>query len=81
MLEGQVLAAPYYGFLLVVPLAGYLDQALGSGRLLLLSLGLGGALSVLTPLLARQHPYLLLASRALTGAANVCSQHFSNYDK
>jgi MFS family permease len=69
--EGQVLTAPYYGFLLVIPFAGYLDHALGPRRLLVLSLLVGGCLSILTPVLTRQHPILLVVLRAITGASNV----------
>ncbi|XP_076467581.1 sodium-dependent phosphate transport protein 3-like [Babylonia areolata] len=68
--EGQVLSAPYYGFLLTVPLAGYLDRVMGSRRLLTLSLVAGALLSLLTPVLARVDPYLLVVNRALVGAVS-----------
>ncbi|KAL8590915.1 hypothetical protein ACOMHN_005238 [Nucella lapillus] len=69
-LEGHVLSAPYYGFFLTVPLAVYLDHVIGPCRLLTLSLGVGAVLSLLTPLLTRIHPYLLVTNRAFAGAAS-----------
>nr|KAG5700813.1 hypothetical protein BaRGS_024199 [Batillaria attramentaria] len=68
--EGHVLSAYYYGFLVTVLLAGYVDRALGSRRTIALALGLGGLVNLLTPPLTRRHRYCLVALRVLAGCAN-----------
>ncbi|KAK7488580.1 hypothetical protein BaRGS_00020197, partial [Batillaria attramentaria] len=69
--EGHVLSAYYYGFLVTVLLAGYVDRALGSRRTIALALGLGGLVNLLTPPLTRRHRYCLVALRVLAGCANI----------
>ena len=69
--EGHVLGAYYYGFLLTVMLAGYVDRALGAVRTIALGLAGGAVVNLLTPALTRQHGYLLVALRVLAGCANV----------
>ena len=69
--EGHVLASYYYGFLLSVMLAGYVDRGLGSVRTIAVGVAGGGVVNLLTPVLTRQHAYLLVALRVLAGAANV----------
>ncbi|XP_076468990.1 sialin-like [Babylonia areolata] len=69
-LEGHVLGSYYYGFVVSVMLAGYVDHWLGSVRTIALGMAGSGGVCLLTPALTRQHPYLLVALRALAGYAN-----------
>ncbi|KAL8591392.1 hypothetical protein ACOMHN_022199 [Nucella lapillus] len=69
-LEGHILGAYYYGFLLTVMMAGYVDRCLGSVRTIAVGIAGGGVVNLLTPVLTRQHPYLLVALRVLAGCAN-----------
>ncbi|XP_070191593.1 sialin-like [Littorina saxatilis] len=68
--EGHVLVAYYYGFLLTIMIAGYVDRSLGSVRTIAVGMAGGGVVNLLTPLLTRQHPYLLVTLRVLAGCAN-----------
>ncbi|KAL8591390.1 hypothetical protein ACOMHN_022197 [Nucella lapillus] len=69
-LEGHILGAYYYGFLMTVMMAGYVDRCLGSVRTIAVGIAGGGVVNLLTPVLTRQHPYFLVALRVLAGCAN-----------
>ena len=70
--QGVLLSSFFYGYICCQMISGYLVRLIGARYLLAISMGGTGILSLLAPLAARSHVYLLVAIRVLTGVFQVC---------
>ncbi|KAH9529084.1 hypothetical protein DERF_002994 [Dermatophagoides farinae] len=68
-LQGTILGAYYYGYILTNFNGGQLAEWLGTRRLLTISMLLSSILTLLIPWAAFCHPWLLIMIRILTGVA------------
>ena len=68
---GVALSAFYYGYMVTQLPGGVLARKLGGATMLGLSVGICGALTLLTPLAARAHVGVLIALRIASGMAEV----------
>ncbi|OTF79875.1 sialin-like protein [Euroglyphus maynei] len=68
-LQGTILGAYYYGYILTNFNGGQLAELLGTRRLLTISMILSAILTMLIPWAAFCHPWLLIVIRILTGIA------------
>ena len=70
--QGVLLSSFFYGYICFQLFSGYLVRLIGPRFLLAISMGGTGVMSLLAPLAARTHVYLLVANRVLTGVFQVC---------
>lgn len=70
--QGKILSSFFYGYILTQVAGGWLACQFGGVRLLGLSVFTTASLTLLTPLAAKLHLYLLIATRVLEGMFEVC---------
>ena len=70
-LQGTILGAFYYGYIITNFNGGQLATFVGTKRLLFLSMLFSGGLTLLVPVSATLHPYSLVVIRIITGLAQV----------